>query len=143
MPHHDLTHLTDELDHREPAHRMRAPDRTNRAAHCQLSVGFGVSIALMVLSLALIRQPLASANDPAHTRAVVQSAGVLQLTWLLGHEPHIATVPEPDVHALRVAGMFDVQLSAPRSWVALGGGEADEKETFLRSEPNVLQGQHA
>lgn len=98
-----------------------------------------MSLALLLLSLVLVRQPLASSNDSSHMRAVVQSAGVLQLTWLLGNEPHIAEVPEPDLHALRVAGMFDVQLSAPRpSGVALGGSEAGEKEAFLRSEPNVL-----
>ena len=40
----------------------------------------------------------------------VDSAGVLQITWLLGREPHLADVARPELQALRAAGMFDVQM---------------------------------
>lgn len=76
----------------------------------QLSVGFGISIVLLLLAFALSRQPSAS-DDPSQTRNLIQSAGVLQLTWLLGNEPHIAKVKEPELRSLRMAGMFDIQMS--------------------------------
>ena len=44
-------------------------------------------------------------------RVALDSAGILQLTWLLGTEPRLADVASPEVATLRSAGMFDVQMS--------------------------------
>lgn len=94
-------------------------------------MGFGVSIVLLLLSLALVRQPsVPPANGSSHSRTAVKSAGVLQLTWLLGNEPHIASVEKPELHALRAAGMFDVQLSEMSRPMFNGSGK-DEQEALL------------
>lgn len=37
----------------------------------------------------------------------VDTAGVLPVVWLLGSEPRLAELQEPDIDALRKAGMFE------------------------------------
>ena len=50
-------------------------------------------------------------RDPYYdTHKLFDNAGILQLTWLLGNEPHLASVPRPELLALRVAGMFDIHM---------------------------------
>lgn len=41
----------------------------------------------------------------------LNSAGILQLTWLLGNESRFAGIRRPDRQDLRRAGLFDVQIS--------------------------------
>ena len=44
----------------------------------------------------------------------LDSAGILQLTWLLGNDDHFVEIERPEQQTLRRAGMFDVQMS---TWV--------------------------
>ncbi len=37
----------------------------------------------------------------------VDTSGVLPVVWLLGSEPRLAELEEPDINALRKAGMFE------------------------------------
>lgn len=53
------------------------------------------------------------ASPAGDARSEITSAGILQTTWLLGHEPHLARVEVPDVQALRAAGMFEVHVRRP------------------------------
>ena len=53
----------------------------------------------------LIRRIQRSNVDP-HTD--VDTTGVLQIAWLLGSEPRLARVERPELEALRIAGMYDV-----------------------------------
>ena len=76
----------------------------------KLLVGTLSSVALLLLSIYLARLP-ASTRAVFDSSAVFDSAGILQLTWLLGNEPRLARVGKPDVKSLRKAGMFDVQMS--------------------------------
>lgn len=64
---------------------------------------------LLSLSVVLIRLPTSSRED-INTRTIFDSAGILQLAWLLGHEPRLATVKEPRVNELRSAGMFEIHM---------------------------------
>ena len=58
----------------------------------------------------MIRLP-APSRAAFNSRVVFDSAGILQLTWLLGTEPRLSCVGEPEVDELRKAGMFDVRMS--------------------------------
>ena len=70
--------------------------------------------------------------------AGLDSIGILQLTWLLGNEPHLANVELPDLQALRRAGMFPIQMServeermyrnAKETSIILGEADAVEAE---------------
>ncbi|GJE98953.1 hypothetical protein PsYK624_151910 [Phanerochaete sordida] len=71
-----------------------------------LTVGAAASIVLLLLAILLIRSPSSSSRSSLG-RAVIDSAGVLEITWLLGNEPHISSVAHPEREALRSAGMFD------------------------------------
>ena len=54
-----------------------------------------------------------SYDDPLATKKgkpVFDSVGILQLAWLFGNEPQLASVDGPDVMTLRKAGMFDLRL---------------------------------
>lgn len=72
-------------------------------------IGLATSAVLLVVCVLAIHVPRSarSAFDP---RVRVDSGGLLQFTWLLGHEPHLAQVDSPEVDNLRAAGMFDVQM---------------------------------
>ena len=76
----------------------------------QLYVGLGASCVLLITALFLIQRGRLS-----ETRLMLESTGLLQLTWLIGQEPtiaeRIAEVEEPTQDQLRRAGMFDVQMS--------------------------------
>lgn len=69
-----------------------------------------MSSALLLLSFALTGWPF-SAKDPSRFDTVLENAGILQLTWLLGNEPHFSEVTNPQVIVLRAVGMFDVQMN--------------------------------
>ncbi|GJE98956.1 hypothetical protein PsYK624_151940 [Phanerochaete sordida] len=75
-----------------------------------LIVGIVASIILLLLAILLIRSP-SSSNQSSLGRADIDSAGILQITWLLGNEPHISSVAHPELEALRTAGMFDLDSS--------------------------------
>lgn len=64
-----------------------------------------------MLSL-IILSPFTSRATSGRSRVAFGSTGILQLTWLLGHEPRMNIVSTPQSTALRRAGMFDVQMSA-------------------------------
>jgi len=65
---------------------------------------------LLTVSCLLIRQP-----ERYTLKSSIDSAGILQLTWLLGRQPSvvepIAEVENPEIKELLKAGMFEVQLS--------------------------------
>ena len=77
-----------------------------------------MSTILLLLAVILVRLPSVSKVDTSG-RTMIDSAGVLQIIWLLGREPHMAEVVHPKVQALRAAGMFDVQM-ARREEIYLG-----------------------
>ena len=72
-------------------------------------MGLVASTILLLLAASLARVPSSPQGYTAH--AITASAGVLQITWLLGREPHLAKVAFPESQALRAAGMFEVQMS--------------------------------
>ena len=69
----------------------------------KLYVAFSSACAMLVISTSLI-------YTARHTEYHVglDTSGVLQVAWLLGNEPHLAKVEEPNLEALRVAGMYEV-----------------------------------
>ncbi|KAJ7242139.1 hypothetical protein B0H12DRAFT_1236803 [Mycena haematopus] len=76
-----------------------------------LIIGTAVSTILLLLAAILVLQPSSSLNRPTSAHPMVESAGILQITWLLGGEPHLAVVKNPELGALRAAGMFEVEMS--------------------------------
>lgn len=78
----------------------------------QLIVGTVASAILLIIAVLLIRPPARSTRPSTAARAAaIDSAGILQITWLLGNEEHLATVQVPEVETLRAAGMFEVEMS--------------------------------
>ena len=71
-----------------------------------------------------MRSLVVSEIDAYNSRVAFDSAGILQLTWLLGTEPNLADVGNPDVGALRKAGMFDIRMSEKALGREYGLGEA-------------------
>lgn len=67
-------------------------------------------MGLLALCILVIRVP-ASARTAFDPKIVADSGGLLQYTWLIGNEPHLANVESPELENLRAAGMFDVQIS--------------------------------
>ena len=71
----------------------------------QLALGFGSSCVLLALFIVLIYRT-------RHVRkqhgALVESTGLLPMLWLLGNEPSLKHIHEPDLDALRVAGMHEI-----------------------------------
>lgn len=62
------------------------------------------------MAIILIGLPTSSRRE-INTYSLFNSAGILQRTWLLGHEPRLAAVKEPQVKELRSAGMFEIHMS--------------------------------
>lgn len=85
--------------------------RSTLTSSLQLYVGLTASCILLLAAWCLTRQGYRAYVHPA-----LDSFGLLQLTWLLGHEPSIATriaeVEEPRTNALRAAGMFNFHASS-------------------------------
>ncbi len=63
----------------------------------------------MLWALALL---LLSGSERQPQSNNLDAAGILQLTWLLGNDSHFTGIRKPDLHGLRRAGMFKVQMSA-------------------------------
>lgn len=63
----------------------------------------------MLWALALL---LLSGSERQPQSNNLDAAGILQLTWLLGNDGHFTGIRKPDLHGLRRAGMFKVQMSA-------------------------------
>ena len=76
----------------------------------QLLIGLICSMALLILSTYIIYIPPHSRSS-YDSDVAFDNAGILQLVWLLGTEPHLADISRPDVSALRKAGMFEVRMS--------------------------------
>ncbi|GJE91559.1 hypothetical protein PsYK624_077090 [Phanerochaete sordida] len=72
-------------------------------------IGLVASLALLILCMLVIHVP-ANARAAFDPKIVVDSGGLLQYTWLLGNEPHLAHVDSPELDNLRAAGMFDVSM---------------------------------
>ncbi|GJE91632.1 hypothetical protein PsYK624_077820 [Phanerochaete sordida] len=72
-------------------------------------VGLVTSVVLLVVAILVIRVP-ASARAAFDPDVSIDSGGLLQYTWLLGNEPHLAEVEHPELENLRAAGMFDVHV---------------------------------
>ena len=66
---------------------------------------------LLVLSLRLIRLPHRAEPSADLNPVAIANAGILQLTWLLGSEPHISAVRRPELDLLREAGLFEVNMA--------------------------------
>ena len=94
----------------------------------QVVISLGTSIMVFLLSFIFIGQPFSKGLVHSHT--VLEGSGVLQLTWLLGNEPHLSHVGNPKVQALRTAGMFDVQMNerAEEKLLRVLGEEETEEE---------------
>lgn len=93
------------------------------------------SIILLATAVILIRSPAPSSalrDDPSDPRAALDSAGILQATWLLGNEPHLAKVETPTLHALRVAGMFEVQSGRNTTDPEKAYGTAGEEDEGVK-----------
>lgn len=75
-------------------------------------IGLVTSMSLLVLCVIVIHVP-AHARAAFDPRGVVDSGGLLQYTWLLGTEPHLAAVETPQLENLRAAGLFEIQVSGP------------------------------
>jgi hypothetical protein len=77
-----------------------------------VACGLGVSIALLVLALAIVRYPDESTDT---LDSELNAVGLLQFTWLLGTgsdaQSRVAEVERPTTDNLRRAGMFDVRLA--------------------------------
>ena len=101
--------------------------------YSKVAVGLGVSTALLFLSFILTGQPFFS-GGLIHSHTVLEGSGILQLTWLLGNEPHLSRVGNPEVHSLRKAGMFDVQMNdraEEKLLRVLVGDDTDEVENLM------------
>lgn len=72
-------------------------------------VGLVTSLVLLALSILVTHVP-ASARAAFDPKSVVDNGGLLQYTWLLGNEPHLADIASPDLDKLREAGMFDIHM---------------------------------
>ncbi|GJE84278.1 hypothetical protein PsYK624_003540 [Phanerochaete sordida] len=72
-------------------------------------VGLVASVGLLILALLMIRRP-ARERAAVDSYVEIDSGGLLQYTWLLGNEPHLAQVSSPELANLRAAGMFDVNI---------------------------------
>ncbi|GJE84277.1 hypothetical protein PsYK624_003530 [Phanerochaete sordida] len=72
-------------------------------------IGLAASVVLLLVCVALIRTPRAART--ASVAVDVDSGGLLEYTWLLGYEPHLAEVESPDLRNLRAAGMFEVDMA--------------------------------
>lgn len=70
----------------------------------QLAIGLGTSCVLLGLACTLIRGQWD--ESPHH----IDSAGILQLTWLVGNEAHLKRLVKPTETVLRQCGMFEVDL---------------------------------
>ncbi|KAJ3534660.1 hypothetical protein NM688_g7102 [Phlebia brevispora] len=69
-----------------------------------LFAGLGASCALFVLAVVMIARSVSFTKDVVHHDV----SGLLPILWLLGHEPRLAAIEEPDLDALRAAGMHIV-----------------------------------
>ncbi|GJE84279.1 hypothetical protein PsYK624_003550 [Phanerochaete sordida] len=74
-----------------------------------ITIGLVASIGLLVIC-ALMIQPPEWPWDLSGAHTDVDSGGLLQYTWLLGHEPHLADVDPSELQSLRRAGMFEVNM---------------------------------
>lgn len=73
-------------------------------------IGLVISVIFFALSVMLTHTSPSFLRSAA-SRAAIGYAGVLQLTWILGNEPHLRRVHEPSSQTLREAGMFEVKMS--------------------------------
>ncbi|KAJ3556627.1 hypothetical protein NM688_g1921 [Phlebia brevispora] len=69
-----------------------------------LSIGLGASCVLFVLAVAVV---LAS-GDFAKDVVYHDFSGLLPILWFLGNEPCLAAIDQPDLDALRAAGIHEV-----------------------------------
>lgn len=102
----------------------------------QVVVGLVASVLLLVLSVILTRVHSSSLRS-VDTRAAVDYAGVLQLTWILGNEPHMRHVREPSSQMLREAGMFEVKMSDRMQDKMYEAVEKDEETNHDSDEGSV------
>ncbi|KAJ3551977.1 hypothetical protein NM688_g4402 [Phlebia brevispora] len=69
-----------------------------------LLVGLGASCILLVLTVALVIRSSGLERDVAYRDV----SGLLPVLWMLGNEPRLAAIGNPDVDALRAAGMYEI-----------------------------------
>lgn len=92
----------------------------------QLSISLAVSCMLLALTTAFV---LPVPGRDHGVSGELDTAGILQLTWLLGNNSHLSSIARPTQRILREAGMFDIQLSVrmqKKMAKAVGNYEASE-----------------
>lgn len=92
----------------------------------QLSISLAVSCMLLALTTAFV---LPVPRRDHGVSGELDTAGILQLTWLLGNNSHLSFIARPTQRILREAGMFDIQLSVrmqKKMAKAVGNYEASE-----------------
>ena len=91
----------------------------------QLAVGLGASCVLLALACTQMWN-----REGAAVRYDIDNAGVLQLTWLVGDEPHLRDVVKPTETELRKAGMFDIHMG---ELLLAKSGQSSKSDTQLAS----------
>lgn len=94
----------------------------------QLAIGLGMSCVLLGLACTLIWRQWD--EYPHHD---IDSAGILQLTWLVGNEAHLRRLATPTETVLRKSGMFEVDLGETLRRKALHANQSDYGLVTLRS----------
>ena len=104
----------------------------------KLLTGLISSIALLIISAYLIYIPCRS-RTAYNSGLAFDSAGILQLTWLLGTEPRLAHVRTTDISVLRRAGMFNVQMSEKAARREYIDSESVENNETLQEQDTLKQ----
>ncbi|KAJ3540257.1 hypothetical protein NM688_g6252 [Phlebia brevispora] len=95
-----------------------------------LFVGLGNSCVLFVLAIVLIIRRGGLTRDDVHRDV----SGVLPILWLLGKEPRLMSVEDPDIDALRAAGMYEVAgIDQFRRYKDAGSVEEQDAKHELQS----------
>ncbi|KAJ3556888.1 hypothetical protein NM688_g1775 [Phlebia brevispora] len=90
-----------------------------------LYVGLGASCILFVLAVLLTLKSGYLAKDGVYN----DISGLLPMLWLLGNKPRLAAVEQPELDALRAAGMYEVAglRGSLRQRVSTMKGRAEEE----------------
>lgn len=74
-------------------------------ARQQIGISFAASCGVLITSIFIVHRSQGFRSEGEVP--FVDTSGVLPVVWLLGSEPRLADVEEPNIDALRKAGMFE------------------------------------